>query len=1240
MHARRTRSYTVKTGHPPTPPLPTKPRASGKVHVNPNRCPSPQTTGTSTFQPSEKSKKKKHKAPTHNEDVPSHDADGEVPAPEKSKRKKKIPPQNEDVVIMRPASPNPPARPAVAADSNAATADTSKKQAASTSAVSPSPTPEETLTENQRGPSASTPAPADSAAPARQPPAPAAPPPGPTKPAAKATQSSSGPAAPSTRTKSTANAAEASSNALPPPLPTKSTTGGTRLTFGPPLRTTSTANVAKASSSTAPLPAGDGTNTAALQKKIAELERQLGKKGPSTIESGPSRPQPTPLYRGAAARHTSGLTTTKSLLSGAAVRYPAETDPDPTESFADIDDTYYDDDTTPTPQVKMEPIITWDESWLGPENITNLETDDDTQPPEPQNHHAPADEQSSRVDSGGNGSSDEYEDLGDELEDVDDDKSENSTTKATKKTSGKRSGTKPATRKAPAKAKPKVKATTKGKAKAKGRARAKGKGKETTEEGGDEENSDEELEDKGTGKKSRKRGPIPAHIQERAIAIQDQYYADIDALAEECGKPATALLEMLGTIIKRPRKSSPWNVWQSRYAETNPYDGSVTTAEYTAQSRAAYEKAMRFDKTFTPEMAKDSEAVFKHLPALKEWRDKLEKQAVAHLREKGKLRAKIQKEMQPVLHISEYLLCTYGVWLTGYLIDPHNEASHSFGAGRAYEIYKEQENIEQRVIDLAHILGNIDLKLRGGTAHALPAPADSDEDDQQDRDRHRHLLSTVLGKQLYDRCREVNPKLVPGEQSRFRMNWKGGFCDLAWAAKCRLINHPTALNNENQIIGDNFNMKKIKANTFKEFMPDFIQANRPQQPDDDDYVDPSQVMAIVPWNVAQLQLPLERQREIPLVVSDDGTALRSVKHSAAYDKAVEQERRKKLKARKTQSNGGSTSAKPQPPEYDYDQAQDDDDQVQYDDHQAQYDSDSDHATNEDRPLAVDNDYEPRLRRPIVNNHHQERDDVRVRSKRHGHHGEDDERYEQPNSRRVEPHGYAQSRAVPSHHAGSWQGEDEGDYSGRQYPAQHGYDDDDYDGERYVGGSQRSPPCAAARAPASRPQASGSRPRGASVHPRPRTGIRPAQASSHPPSRREHPPQPKSYQRLADSPNLPHIDLAAANVGSKRKREHPAAAEDSAQVKRQKMAEVPGPRTTPKLLRCRFVVDKEDPKRGAIWYANGLTSTPHPTTADRYTYIHHEERQLWMRMPANMTPIIYGEEERARYQKEVEIHALY
>ena len=78
---------------------------------------------------------------------------------------------------------------------------------------------------------------------------------------------------------------------------------------------------------------------------------------------------------------------------------------------------------------------------------------------------------------------------------------------------------------------------------------------------------------------------------------------------------------------------------------------AMTPAQYTEQSRAAYEEALSFDDTFTLEMSKDSEAVFKRLPDLKEWRDKLEKQAVAQLREKGKLRGKIQKEMQPVLHI-------------------------------------------------------------------------------------------------------------------------------------------------------------------------------------------------------------------------------------------------------------------------------------------------------------------------------------------------------------------------------------------------------------------------------------------------------------------------------------------------------------------------------------------------------------------------------------------------------------
>ncbi|KAJ6471981.1 hypothetical protein C8R45DRAFT_1104195 [Mycena sanguinolenta] len=1268
----QTRSRTVQSGHPPTPPVPTKPRASGRRKPKPPLEPSNDADVQAPAPKQSKKKKTPAHKNNHDGEVPaperkrkkkSPNDDGvDVPAPEKNQSKQKPPAQNADVEL-HPVCPDSPPRPA----------------AATTSAPSSRVASETTLSENQEAPStAARTAPATDA----------------NRPAVVPRSGTDRAAIRQRITELEQQKAKKNDSSTPGVATSSVEAGASRPQPRARYQGAPAHHAFGLDSNTKSLPSGAAPRYAADSRSRTTTESLPSGATPRYAAGSRSRTTTESLPSGAALRYAADFrsrTTTESLPSDAALRYAAETDAETTdapaasaEPFDDIDKVYYQDDldeTSLSKQVKTEPIMSWDSDWLGRENITNVDSDVD-EPLEPQYHHAPVDEGSSRgrrptraaaprrrgtpsrsVDSRGDGSSDPYEDLEDQMDEVDDDEGEgdSSPSKPTRKTTEKRASTKAAQDKVNAKAKGQGKGAAKAKQKGKGKGKGKGKQKEDDQANGEDSSSEsEDEEDDGT--KPHKRGPIPSNVKDTAVAIQEKYYADIEALAASCGKPAKSLFEMLGSTIKKPRKWTSWNVWQSRNAEMNPYDGSIPLTEYTEQSRAAYEKAMNFDATFTREMSKNSEAVFKRLPYLKEWREKLEKQAVAQLREKGKLRGKIQKEMQPVLHVAEYLLQTYGVWLSGYVVDPNNEASHSFGVGKTYEIYKEQENIEQRVVELGHILGNIELKRRGRVAHALPAAADTDEDERHGRDSHRHLLSAVLSRQLYDRCREVNPKLVPSDPAKFRMPWKAPFCDLAWAAKCRLINFPTALWEARQVIGDQFEIKKVKAKTFKDFMPDFIQANRPQEQDDDDYVDPSQVMVIVPWDAYELQLPLGSQREVPLVVLDDGkTALRSVKHSGAYDKAVEQERKKRAKASKPQpkSKAKSTSAKHQSAQYSDDEAQydehqpqyeNDDDQQHYDGDQPQYENDDDqqhydgdqqvydgdhpqyeddeqppydnaydwdHTTNEARGH-YERDGHPERRRPIPNNERHER------SKHHGGYDQGYEHHSRQRATDVRRANHVSPRAGPSNHH-----------------------------EQHYHGRRRSPPPRSPPPspppPRARALAPATRPRGATALPPPRTDVRPTHASSSKGVDRNSGAQGRDGQsdswppRSAHVPQvqsaLPHIDFTARNGEGKRKRQHEPAVDDAGELKRQKMEETVKKKSQPTLLKCRFIVDKNDIGKSKIWYANGLTTASHPTKADRYTYI-HDGQKAGAKMPANMTPIIYADGERARYQSEVELQALY
>lgn len=75
------------------------------------------------------------------------------------------------------------------------------------------------------------------------------------------------------------------------------------------------------------------------------------------------------------------------------------------------------------------------------------------------------------------------------------------------------------------------------------------------------------------------------------------------------------------------------------------------------------------------------------------------------------------------------------------------------------------------------------------------------------------------------------------------MKWGPKFLDIAFESKCRIKNYPAALEDQRHIIGQRFELKKIRAETFKEFMPALAKANRQRKQDDDDTV-----MEIVPWD--------------------------------------------------------------------------------------------------------------------------------------------------------------------------------------------------------------------------------------------------------------------------------------------------------------------------------------------------------------------------------------------------------
>ncbi|KAJ7891126.1 hypothetical protein B0H13DRAFT_1887298 [Mycena leptocephala] len=383
--------------------------------------------------------------------------------------------------------------------------------------------------------------------------------------------------------------------------------------------------------------------------------------------------------------------------------------------------------------------------------------------------------------------------------------------------------------------------------------RGKGKGKRKAPLTNNYIQDDEDRDEDGA-EGEHTSGPVPTKIRQRVHEVYEQFLKEVETITKDCGKPAETLHQVLGTSsIKTPRAMCAWNMWQQYWAETRDKTQD-TGSNLNAACRQALITACGIDDEFTPDMIHNSAAVYRWLPWLKEWHEKFVAQAVVNYREKNGLKKKLQQEMRPVIQTAHMIQKTYGVHVWGFVIDYRGDASYVFGAGDEFK--------EMRA---AHL--NIELRKRGMAAQAL-RPAEGLDTSKSGRDDFHHQWAKIMGIQLWNHCRKAG---TLGEHesdpNKYQMKWGPKFLDIAFESKCRIKNYPTALEDHGHIIGRRFELKKIRAKTFKQFMPALAKANRQRKEDDDDTV-----MEIVPGDNYEASLPLEEQGDVPLVINLDGKA--------------------------------------------------------------------------------------------------------------------------------------------------------------------------------------------------------------------------------------------------------------------------------------------------------------------------------------------------------------------------------
>lgn len=99
----------------------------------------------------------------------------------------------------------------------------------------------------------------------------------------------------------------------------------------------------------------------------------------------------------------------------------------------------------------------------------------------------------------------------------------------------------------------------------------KGKGKANVVMTGDDADESAGEGDEVAG--GHKTGPMPVAIRKRAQRVFDTFLQDIQDLADECKKPASALHQAVGSSAMRaPRTPSGWNMWQQWHSVEHPKD--------------------------------------------------------------------------------------------------------------------------------------------------------------------------------------------------------------------------------------------------------------------------------------------------------------------------------------------------------------------------------------------------------------------------------------------------------------------------------------------------------------------------------------------------------------------------------------------------------------------------------------------------------------------------------------------
>ncbi|KAJ7851455.1 hypothetical protein B0H13DRAFT_2360112 [Mycena leptocephala] len=723
------------------------------------------------------------------------------------------------------------------------------------------------------------------------------------------------------------------------------------------------------------------------------------------------------------------------------------------------------------------------------------------------------------------------------------------------------------------------------------------------------------------GDYAKKPGQISEETRECLFELESQFKGDI-----------------LGVQQKSTRATSAWNVFQLWYSQVKGNPGHLQGAAYSAAVKAAFLAACGPDAKW----GKDTLDIA-NIPWLDEWQKGIAAQAVINFRKGNKLKRKLQKELEPVLGIGKMLLENYGVHMIGSIVDIDGQASLYFGVGDDYKEFRDRHKmvLGQQMKNMEHEFGVMDRRKRALEAHDQPPLIEftgnlAGRDKEKIRDMHQRAFARIMGGMLQRHQKAIGAIPDDVDAQQYKMKWGVKFLDEAFNAKCHIINYPPSLEDDNFIISSTrFDVKKIKTETFKKFLPGLVKSARVDKRDNGDDDGKDEDDEIVVWDEDELALPLEDQQDIPLVISVGGAALRCVKHSPVYDKALQKERektkraaeKKAKKAEKTERKRRRSSSRP-----------------------ACAESQNDANTHDDRGRPEQSS------RKDANSYSNQRDLDNYRDSKRSR--------RQPPSPGPQPSPHDADRRVRDNYRGSKLSRRHSSSSRRSLsprsPQRSRHDVNAYDNHRGCDNNRdsryRSPSPRANRQPnhhhdsklgrgavaaeSSRQHAQGAHSKAGAPYPARSTGPKE-------PNHRAHPPPARSQATYQDLPHIEFSHSAAldarvtpARHAIKRKSPDIAEAESKHQRRVDEEQHFAGLSTMvegQQRFILHFIIGRDG---GEKFFARGFDNVKTSSRADNATFIRHPETGKYHPLPSGTTPILATQNDRGIYASEIRKWSLY